>query len=121
LLTSVIICTLVTVVMPELPDYNPSSPQQSRPSTLDPRKPIAQIVVPLAANGLVSQKALSRRGTISLAVALPGHEDDAFNWGEWMGLRGLWSLVPLLLLWGIGAAAIFTTNRDSVCHPADEA
>lgn len=109
--TSVAICTLVTLVLPELPDADPTRAAPAEAPALDPRHPISQIIVPLAAEGLVSQKAVSPRGTMGLAAGTPGHADDAFNWGEKLGLGGVWSVIPLLGLWAVGALGIVRLHR----------
>jgi hypothetical protein len=99
---SVALCTLVTLVLPELPDDNPTRPTPAEARSPDPRHPISQIIVPLtaegsfpstmtamsglvatqiivplAAEGLVSQKAVTPSGAMGLAATLPGHDDTA--------------------------------------------
>lgn len=104
LAASIALCLTVTAVLPELPDDNPARPAPVVAGVPSPRHPIAEIVVPLASQGLVSQKAVGPRGTLGLAARLPGHDDDAFNFGELLGLSGLRSLSPLVLVWLLAAA-----------------
>jgi hypothetical protein len=44
------------------------------------------------------QMASNRESMLTAAEARGGH--GAFNLGQLIGLRGLWSLVPLVVMWG---------------------
>jgi hypothetical protein len=46
-----------------------------------------------------------------LTVAEAGGEHGAFNLGQLMGLRGLASLIPLFVIWGVGAVGWWRMGR----------
>ena len=49
------------------------------------------------------QMAVNRESMLTVAEAQSG-EYGAFNLGQLIGLRGLASLIPLFLLWGVAGA-----------------
>jgi hypothetical protein len=96
---SIAICTMCVAVMPELLDLPTArSPIDGR-TTIDMSAPVREFVLPMFVRGKLSEKGVARDGRIGFASLNPGHEWDAFNLGETMGLRGLWSLAPLGAVW----------------------
>lgn len=110
---SVTICTVCVSVMPEFPDV----PDDGSPLAVIARAPIRHIGFAALAENRVSEKALLDDGRMSFAVLRPGHDDDAFNLGEVMGLRGAASLVPLFVAWlafaWLVALALRRLGRDT--------
>jgi hypothetical protein len=49
------------------------------------------------------QMAVNRESMLTVAEAGAGGEHGAFNLGQLIGLRGLASLIPLLVIWGFAA------------------
>ena len=49
------------------------------------------------------QVALNRDSMLTAAEAGSGGQYGAFNLGQLIGLHGLWSLIPLLAMWGLAA------------------
>jgi hypothetical protein len=107
LVASLTVCTVCVSVMPEFPDV----PDDGSPLAQIARAPIRNIAFAALAEDRVSEKALLRDGRMSFAALRPGHDDDAFNLGEWLGLRGAASLVPLLAMWLAMAALLAVTLR----------
>jgi hypothetical protein len=62
------------------------------------------------------QVALNRESMLTVAEAGSGGEYGAFNLGQLIGLRGLGSLIPLLVVWA-GAAVVWwrMVMRESLC------
>jgi hypothetical protein len=62
------------------------------------------------------QVALNRESMLTVAEAGSGGEYGAFNLGQLIGLRGLGSLIPLLVVW-TGAAVVWwrMVTRESLC------
>lgn len=100
LILSVTVCTATVAVMPELPDVRfPGAPaRELRPP--DMSRPIRTFVFPMLLSGHVSEKSASSSGKLGFSSSQVGHERDAYNLGERLGLKGATSLVPLVLLWG---------------------
>lgn len=102
---SLVVCSACVAVMPEFVD----APIPLRVSDMrepDIEHPLTTFVLPLIVRGYVSVKGTTPTGQIGYAIGFEGHEDDANNLGERLGLHGLTSLVPLLVLWAIGVAAL---------------
>jgi hypothetical protein len=71
--------------------------------------PLVQLIIP---SFWVGKFALTRGSMLTAAEDIPFGTHGAFNLGQLMGLHGLASLIPLLLLWGL---AFFLWKRlDSV-------
>jgi hypothetical protein len=106
---SIAICTAVVAVRPELPDgpVRAPAPELAVP---DVAHPLTEIVAPLLAHGYVSQKA-THASWISFAGLHAGHDDDAYNLGEAVGLPGAASLLPLALAWLICGVALVRRAR----------
>ena len=85
---SIAVVTLCTAVMPEFPDDEKRF-----------RRPVTSMVLPFLAEGRVSEKAVLREGVLEFSSRNPGHDWDAFNLGEVLGLHGLASLIPLAVVW----------------------
>ena len=58
--------------------------------------------------------ALNRESMLTVAEARSGGRYGAFNLGQLMGLSGLWSLIPLLVIWGIAAWLWTRMHRETV-------
>jgi hypothetical protein len=108
---SIAICTACVAVQPEFFDvqaHEPPAPGLAIPAR---EHPITQIVFPLLAHGYVSTKA-TWSGQLSYTTWVRGHEDDAYNLGEVIGLDGIASLLPLVVAWlGFGAALARMVRR----------
>jgi hypothetical protein len=61
--------------------------------------------------------ALNRESMLTVAEAGSDGQYGAFNLGQLAGLRGLASLIPLLVIWGI-AAVLWTRIRRGATHPS---
>jgi hypothetical protein len=117
---SVAVCTMCVAVMPEFPDATLPSPVEGiRPP--NPRHPITTLVLPLFFEGHVGEKADFANGGIGFASLVRGHDGDAWNAGEKIGLRGTATLVPLVFLWAIAATALAWGARASSEGERDEA
>jgi hypothetical protein len=57
------------------------------------------------------QVAMNRDSMLTVAEAGSRGEHGAFNLGQWMGLRGLASLIPLFVIWGVGAGLWWRMTR----------
>lgn len=109
---SIAICTACVAVAPEFLDVQ--ARQEIVPGMEIPRMdhPIRDLVFPLLARGHVSFKA-EIRGGLTYESWAPGHERDAFNLGEVMGLSGKASLLPLFAAWlGLGLAMARQVRRE---------
>lgn len=108
--TSITICTACVAVQPEFFDIQ--AVQSPAPEIAIPSRehPITQLVFPLLAHGYVSTKA-SWSGNLTYAMWAPGHDDDAYNLGEALGLHGKASLLPLLAAWTALAIALVRQLR----------
>jgi hypothetical protein len=104
ILYAIVVCLACVAVMPEFPDA-PIPIRVADMSAPDPEHPLTTLVLPLLARGHVSVKGTTPAGHIGYAIGFEGHDDDAINLGERLGLRGLLSLVPLLLVWIFAAIA----------------
>jgi hypothetical protein len=111
---SIAITTMSVAVMPEFPAQHlvPSPIVWHTNMTID--DPVTDFVFPMIEGGRVSEKAVLPNGAISFARMIPNHDDDAFNLGERLGIHGAWSLLPMLMVWGVGIFWIArTTPRRS--------
>ena len=98
------VCLACVAVMPEFVDTKIPIRVEDMEAP-EPERPLTTFVFPLLARGHVSVKGTAPTGNIGYAIGFEGHDDDAINLGERMGLRGLVSLLPLLTLWaGIAVA-----------------
>lgn len=104
---SLTVCTVCVSVMPEFPDV----PDDGSPLATFLRAPIRHIAFGALAEDRVSEKALLADGRMSFASLRSGHDDDAYNLGEALGLRGAASLLPLLGVWLVFAALLAVTLR----------
>lgn len=109
---SVAICTMSVAVMPEFIDAPLPSPvpEQRAP---DPARPITTFVLPLFVAGHVGEKAMIASGAMGFSSLIPGHERDAYNVGETLGLRGMATLAPLLLAWLLTVIALARVRDPS--------
>lgn len=112
-LYSVLICLACVAVMPELPDTTIPIRVEDMQAP-DPERPLTTLVFPLLARNHVSVKGTAPTGQIAYAIGFEGHDDDAINLGERIGIPGLSSLVPLLLVWIASAFALRRTLRPAV-------
>ncbi len=102
---SIALCTMTVAVMPELPDLRyPGAPVVGMVEP-DMHRPLRDFVIPLFATGHVSQKGVGSGGRFVFSELSPGHENDAYNVGERMGLAGAASVLPLLVGWIVCLAA----------------
>ncbi len=108
---SVFICTAAVAVMPEFPDWFAPLRLDDQPIPR-PEAPLRDFVLPWFFMGRLSAKASSPTGGLGLDHYEPGHTWDAWNLGERMGLTGLSTLAPLILLWCAGALALGWTLRN---------
>lgn len=108
---SIAICTMSVAVGPEFPIIGYSSSPWADVDVPDHLHPISDLAVPLFVHGHLSQKA-DKFGRIRYSSEYRDHEDDAYNLGEAIGLRGLASMIPLMLAWLAAAVLLFraTTN-----------
>lgn len=106
---AVLVCLACVAVMPEFPDVAIASPTEGMRAP-DPKRPITTLVIPLFFRGALSVKATTPDGRMGPVVGLAGHENDAFNVGERLGLAGLGSLIPLALLW-LATGLVFGVSR----------
>jgi hypothetical protein len=97
--------TLGAAVMPELPEKLVVAPVPGM-AVPDMRAPLRSFALPLFLRGHVSEKA-TQNGRIALVSRTSGHEWDAFNLGERVGLPGPWSLLPLLGAWALFLVWLF--------------
>lgn len=112
---SIAICTMTVAVMPELADQRhllPPSPAIAPPDMLHP---LRTFVIPLFSHGYLGVKGVTPAGMLGLAYTAKGHEWDAFNLGEAMGLHGLSSLIPLGVVWTAALGIVLEVNapRDT--------
>jgi hypothetical protein len=114
---SIAICTACVAIQPEF--FDVQALDAPAPEIGIPRRehPITQIVVPLLVHGYMSTKA-SWSGNLTYTMWAPGHDDDAYNLGEVIGLRGMASLAPLLAAWlGFGVAFSRRLRRAATAGP----
>lgn len=105
-------CLACVAVMPEFPDT--TIPIRIEDMTApNPERPLTTLVLPLLVRGHVSVKGTTPAGHIGYAIGFEGHDDDAINLGERLGLRGPWSLVPLLFCWLAAALALATRTKPA--------
>lgn len=62
------------------------------------------------------QVALNRESMLTVAEAGSRAEHGAFNLGQLVGLRGLGSLIPLFVIWGVGALLWWRMGRAERIH-----
>lgn len=113
---AVAVCTMSVAVMPEFPEAPLPTPIPDRRAP-DPPRPITTLVLPLFFAGHVGEKASFSNGTIGFSSIVTGHEHDAYNFGETLGLHGAATLLPLMLAWLIGAIALARV-RDRSKRPS---
>jgi len=65
--------------------------------------PLAQFILPVLGRGLVSVNTQTILQLAPDGLGLHNIEDRwaAYNVGELLGLPGLWSVAPILVLWGV--------------------
>ena len=63
------------------------------------------------------QMSLNHGSMLTLAEAGSSQNYGAFNLGELLGLRGLYSLIPLLAVWGIAGVAWVLMERRAGQSP----
>ena len=102
---SIAICTICVAVRPELPDEPEPRPIAPGVATPDYRHPIIEIALPMFVRGELGAKATAFGGIGWARQAGHGHDRDAYNLGEIIGLAGLPSLLPLAALW-LGAGLL---------------
>jgi len=95
---SIAICTMCVAVKPEFSDSQQTRPPTPDIALPDQHHPITELAIPLFVRGHLSQK-WTVLGQLGFSGQHPGHDDDAYNLGEAIGLPGLASLVPLLAAW----------------------
>jgi hypothetical protein len=95
---AVAVCLACVTVMPEFPDTKIPIRVETMEAP-EPERPLTTLVFPLLARGHVSVKGTTPAGHIGYAIGFEGHDDDAINLGERLGMRGLASLLPLLAMW----------------------
>lgn len=103
---SVAICTICVSVRPEFPDAQSLYAPVKGMEVPDYQRPITTIALPLFARGELGAKATFRGFIGWTGQQSAGHVDDAFNLGELVGLAGVASLIPLLLVWVAAAIAL---------------
>jgi hypothetical protein len=112
MLLSIVTCTMTVAVMPEF--LNDRVIRAPGPGVSpDMLHPLRTFVIPSFVRGYLSVKGTLPDGRMGIASTAPGHEWDAYNLGEAMGLRGLASLVPLAAVWACVAAAILAPERKT--------
>jgi hypothetical protein len=110
IVAAVAICLACVAVMPEFPDTKIPIRVEDMEAP-DPERPLTTLVFPLLARGYVSVKGTTPAGNIGYAIGFEGHDDDAINLGERLGLRGPVSLLPLLGIWMAAAFALSRSRR----------
>jgi hypothetical protein len=118
---SIATCTMVVAVEPELDTERFLVPPHPDMALLDMSHPLRAFVFPLFVRGYLSVKGVAPSGGIGLAYTAKGHEWDAFNLGEAMGLKGLASLAPLMTLWALCAVVIAMADRGKARSTAHKA
>ena len=79
--------------------------------------PLFEYVLPRFASGTLSINRQSFHDHDPSGTAHPGRQEwNAFNLGELLGLRGLWSLVPLGAIWA-GASVVYARRRQRAEGP----
>lgn len=112
---AVAVCLACVAVMPEFVDTKIPIRVEDMQAP-EPDRPLTTFVFPLVARNYVSVKGTSPAGHIGYAIGFEGHDDDAINFGERIGLRGLASLVPLFAIWiavALGLRRTFTRSGDA--------
>jgi hypothetical protein len=109
---SIAICTVCASVRPELPDAELHAPPVEGIEIPDYRHPITQIAFPLFVRGELGVKA-QFRGYIGWVgqQTRADHTGDAYNLGEVLGLSGVATLIPLLVLWAVGGVLLARRRR----------
>jgi hypothetical protein len=112
LVYALVVCLACVAVMPEFVDTEiPIRVEDMRAP--DPEHPLTTFVLPLLARGYVSVKGTTPGGQIGYAIGFEGHDDDAINLGERLGLHGIASLLPLVVLWLAGGIALSRARAQS--------
>jgi hypothetical protein len=83
--------------------------------------PLGTFVLPMFLHGHLSVKGVTASGQLGFASTAPGHEWDAYNLGEAIGLHGLWSLLPLAAVWAAAGAAIAAAQGRRRPNPSEPA
>ena len=96
--SSIATVTVAVAVMPEFPEPPGLPAPLDDMAPFDGYHPFEDFALPCFLRGAMSLKA-TQGGHIVLSTWVDKHDGDAFNLGEAVGLRGLSSLVPLLLFW----------------------
>ncbi|MCZ6601677.1 MAG: hypothetical protein O6952_01585 [Planctomycetota bacterium] len=116
---SIVLMTAVTAVNVSVPQDNRNAaaalpPGESRVD--DVRDPVRNYVLPRFASGDLSvHRQHMSESFIGQRLSPPEQKWAAYNVGELMGLRGLSSLVPLLLSWIVlGSIAAWRPRRSSI-------
>ena len=110
-LASIFLCTAAVSVMPEFPDWFAPLRLGDQPIPR-PEAPLRDFVLPWFFMGRLSAKASWPSGGLGLDHYESGHTWDAWNVGERMGLGGLASLLPLVLVWCAGVAALAWAQKQ---------
>jgi hypothetical protein len=109
---SIATCTVCASVRPEFPDAELHAPPVEGMEVPDYRQPITQIAFPLFARGELGMKATFRGYIGWVGQTRADHSGDAFNLGETLGLSGIATLIPLLLLWAAGGVLLVRRARQ---------
>ena len=97
---SIAICVACVATFPEFPDSDVPDPSDRSRTVPEYPFPIRDVALRHLAEGRVSEKAVTPDGKIYYVTPrFPDSKWDAYNLGEVFGLRGAWSLAPLLLFW----------------------
>jgi hypothetical protein len=107
LVTSVAVCTMTVAVMPELLEQRHIRSPGPGVDPPDMRYPLRTFVFPSFRRGYLGVKGTLPNGQMGIASTAPGHDWDAYNLGEALGLHGLASLAPLFAAWACLAFMLF--------------
>jgi hypothetical protein len=112
--TTVLSLALVLISVSTLAEFPEPQPDQVHPERLNP---LFRIALPRFLHGRMSVKTIGQEGLIEWSdQPLPAgdpHFHDACNLGEVLGLRGLFSLLPLALLDGVLVVYLWQKGRVS--------
>ena len=105
---SLVVCLMSVATFPEFPDVE--GPEFAFP--------VRDVAARLFAEGRISDKAVAKGGILDFVTPrFPQHEWDAYNLGEVVGLRGRWSLAPLLAWWGAAGWLLFRRGARKEAAP----
>ncbi|HTR49106.1 MAG TPA: hypothetical protein VMJ10_00285 [Kofleriaceae bacterium] len=107
---SIAICTVCVGIQPELFDAHMKKGPAPELPIADPRQPLSDTIWPLFRLGYVSNKA-TFHSRFKYAANEPGHDADAYNLGELLGLDGTNSFLPLVAIWAAFGFAIVRRLR----------